>query len=134
MANAIYAKALNSFINGEINWTSDSILTILINTELYTVDIGNHQWLSDIPAGARVAIAELTNETDVIFPAVSGAICSAIAFVKITGNEKTSNLLLYFDTAIGLPVIPNGGNVIFVKGKKVAEMSVKDLISKFKGN
>lgn len=120
MANAIYTKALNSFLQGEINWVSDSISAILINTSLYTVDIANHQYLSSIAAGARVATAALTGKTavggvadaaDLVFSAVSGAQCSAIAFVKITGNEATSNLLLYFDTATGLPVTPNGGDL-----------------------
>jgi hypothetical protein len=120
MANAMYTKGLNSFLQGEINWVSDSVSAILINTSLYTVDIANHQYLSSIPAGARVATAPLTGKTasggvadaaDLVFSAVSGAACSAIAMVKITGNEATSNLLLYFDTATGLPVTPNGGDL-----------------------
>ena len=120
MANAMYTKALNSFLNGEINWTSDSVSAILIDTTKYTVDIANHQYLSSIAAGARVATAALAGKsasggvadaTDLVFTAVTGAACAAIAFVKMTGNEATSNLLLYFDTATGLPVTPNGGDL-----------------------
>ena len=120
MANAIYTKALNSFLLGEIDWVSDSISAILIDTTKYTVDIANHQYLSSIAAGARVATAALAGKsasggvadaTDLVFTAVTGAACAAIAFVKMTGNEATSNLLLYFDTATGLPVTPNGGDL-----------------------
>ena len=120
MSNAMYTKALNSFLNGEINWTSDSVSAILIDTTKYTVDIANHQYLSSIPSGARVATAALAGKsasggvadaTDLVFTAVTGAACAAIAFVKMTGNEATSNLLLYFDTATGLPVTPNGGDL-----------------------
>ena len=120
MANAIYTKALNSFLLGEIDWVSDSISAILIDTTKYTVDIATHQYLSSIAAGARVATAALAGKsasggvadaTDLVFTAVTGAACAAIAFVKMTGNEATSNLLLYFDTATGLPVTPNGGDL-----------------------
>ena len=120
MANAMYTKALNSFLLGEIDWVSDSISAILIDTTKYTVDIANHQYLSSIAAGARVATAALAGKsasggvadaTDLVFTAVTGAACAAIAFVKMTGNEATSNLLLYFDTATGLPVTPNGGDL-----------------------
>ena len=120
MANAMFTKALNSFLLGEIDWVSDSISAILIDTTKYTVDIANHQYLSSIAAGARVATAALAGKsasggvadaTDLVFTAVTGAACAAIAFVKMTGNEATSNLLLYFDTATGLPVTPNGGDL-----------------------
>jgi hypothetical protein len=30
---------------------------------------------------------------------------------KNTGSDATSRLLLFFDTATGLPVTPNGGNI-----------------------
>lgn len=45
------------------------------------------------------------------FTAVSGATVESLVFFKDTGVETTSNLLWWFDTATGLPLTPNGGDV-----------------------
>jgi hypothetical protein len=122
MSNGIYVKALNSFLKSEINWVNDNISAILIYTTNYTVDLANHQYLSSIPANARVATAPLTGKTavdgvadatDLVISAVTGNVVSAVVFCQITGNEATSRLILYFDTATGLPVTPNGGDLTF---------------------
>jgi hypothetical protein len=42
---------------------------------------------------------------------VSGASVEAIAIYQDTGNEATSRLIAYIDTATGLPVTPNGGDI-----------------------
>jgi len=45
------------------------------------------------------------------FTAVSGASVEALVFYKDTGTPSTSNLICFFDTATGLPLTPNGGDV-----------------------
>lgn len=74
----------------------------------------------DVPAAARVASATLTlsdpaagvcDAGDVTFSAVTGDPCEALIIYKDTGTEATSPLLAYIDTATGLPVTPNGGNI-----------------------
>jgi hypothetical protein len=45
------------------------------------------------------------------FTAVSGATVESINMLKDTGNAATSNLIAYWDTATGLPLTPNGGDV-----------------------
>jgi hypothetical protein len=43
---------------------------------------------------------------------VSGASCESIVVYKDTGSAATSPLVAFFDTATGLPVTPNGGDII----------------------
>lgn len=121
MANALYAKGRESFLKGEISWSADNIKTVLVDTATYTVDLANHQFLSDIPAGERVATsANLTAKTttagtadaaDVTFSSVSGDQSEALVVYQDSGAEGTSRLIAYIDTASGLPVTPNGGDI-----------------------
>lgn len=122
MANALYGKGREAFGNADIDWLVDDIRIILIDTADYTVSIDVDDFLNDIPSGARVATSgALTSKTntlgvvdaaDVTFTAVTGDQSEAIVIYKHTGTESTSNLIAYIDTATGLPVTPNGGNIV----------------------
>jgi hypothetical protein len=122
MANSLYDKGRESFLNGEIDWTDHDIKAVLVQTSGgYTVDLANHQYLSSISAGYRVATsANLASKTttagvadaaDVTFSAVTGATVGAAVIYRDTGDADTSPLIAYIDTATGLPVTPNGGNL-----------------------
>jgi len=121
MANAMYGKGREGFANAAVNWLSDDIRCILIDAADYTLSIDTHDFLDDIPAGARVAVSgNLVNKTnvlgvldadDVTFTSVTGDPSEMLVIYKHTGVEATSRLLVSFDTAVGLPVTPNGGNI-----------------------
>lgn len=122
MANGLYAKNVTKFLTGTLSW-SGNIKVVLIDTAAYTVDLVNHEFLSDIPSGARVAtsanltgVTALTNGVadadDVTFTALTGASVEALAAYADTGTAGTSSLYFYFDTISGLPVTPNGTNVV----------------------
>ena len=121
MANAMFDKGRQKFLEGSIAWLTDNIKFVLVDTGAYTVDLANHEFLSDIPGGARIATsANLSSKTstaghadaaDEILTSVSGASCEAVIFYKDTGNAATSPLFLYIDTGTGLPITPNGANI-----------------------
>ncbi|AMT72095.1 hypothetical protein [Mycobacteroides immunogenum] len=121
MANALYDKGREAFATGAVNWTGDTIKVALVDTGAYTPNLATHQFLSDIAAGARIATsAALTGKTatagvcnaaNVNFSAVSGASVEALVIYKDTGTAGTSPLIAYIDTATGLPVSPNGGDI-----------------------
>jgi len=123
MANALYDAGRNAFANAGINWVSDTIKAILIDTADYTVNLQTHDALNDIPGAARVATATLGSKStaagvvdaaDTTFTSVSGDPCEAIVLYKDTGVESTSTLIAYLDTATGLPVTPSGDDVVIV--------------------
>ncbi len=121
MSNALYDKGREGFLAGDIDWDTDVIKAVLIDAADYTVNLATHQFLSDIPGAARVATsAPLTGKTvangvadaaDITFPAVSGDPAEALVLYQDTGTEGTSRLIAYIDTATGLPVTPNGGDI-----------------------
>ena len=124
MANALYDKGREAFLTGGINWSGDSIKAVLVDTGAYTVNLATHQFLSDIAAGARVATsanlsaktvaAGVADAADSLFTAVSGPSVEAVVLYKDTGTAGTSALIAYIDTASGLPITPNGGDITVV--------------------
>lgn len=121
MANALYDKGREAFLTAAVNWSSDNIKTVLVDTGAYTLNIATHQFLSDIAGGARIATsANLSSKTvaagvadaaDVTFSAVTGVQSEALVIYKDTGSAATSPLIAYIDTATGLPVTPNGADI-----------------------
>ncbi|MEX5287318.1 hypothetical protein [Acinetobacter towneri] len=122
MANTLYDYARQRFLEAQINWMTDTIKVILVDTGAYTPQTGIHQYLSDIPTSARIAgPVTLTSKAttggaadaaDCTFVSVSGNSIEAIIIYADTGVEATSPLIAYIDTATGLPITPNGGDII----------------------
>lgn len=82
-----------------------------------------HTSINDIPTGNRVQISDaLTNKTftggvfdadDVTLTAVAaGSAISAVIVYTAAGTSASSTLHVYLDTGTGLPVTPNGGNIV----------------------
>jgi len=121
MANALFDYGREGYLNGGLNWLSDDVRCILVDTGLYTPNLATDQFLTAIPGGARISLSgSLTTKTatagvadadDVSFTAVTGATVEAIVLYKYTGVDATSRLIAYIDTATGLPFLPSGGNV-----------------------
>lgn len=122
MANALYDKGYEGFLDGSIDWDTDNIKAVLVDTGAYTVDLGADKFLSDIPGGAVIATsgnlasktvaAGVADAADLTFTAVTGTSVEAVVIYKDTGVAGTSRLIAYVDTAtLGLPVVPNGGDV-----------------------
>jgi len=122
MANTLYDYARQRFLEAQLNWSSDTIKCILVDTGAYTPNTAVHQYLSDISGSARIAgPVTLTSKAttggaadaaDVTFTSVTGVSIEAIVVYKDTGTEATSPLIAYIDTATGLPITPNGGDII----------------------
>lgn len=120
MANKLYDAGRNGFLVGSIAWLSDNIKAVLVDTGAYTPNLTTHQFLSDIPSGARIstssnlgsktAVAGVADAADVVFSAVTGPTVEALVIYKDTGTAATSPLIVYMDTATGLPFPPSGSD------------------------
>jgi hypothetical protein len=123
MANALYGKGRERYQTGGINVLSDTIKIVAVATSIYSVAIDTHEYYADVGVTARitsaVALASKTatlgafDAADTTFTSVGGTTpIGALVFFKDTGTESTSPLLAYVDTATGLPLTPNGGDII----------------------
>ena len=121
MANALYDLARQAFLDGDLDWSANDIKVYLIDVADYTVNLATDQFANVIAAAAKVATsANLAGKTvtngvadasDTVFTSVTGDPCEALVIWQDTGNQATSRLIAYIDTATGLPVTPNGNNI-----------------------
>lgn len=115
MASTLYDKGRQGFLEGAIAWLTDTIASQLIDMAAYTPDLVNHQFLSDIPSGARIgsavtltsksSLAGVADAADVSHAGlISAPSIEAVVIFQNTGNPSTSRLIALIDTATGLPV------------------------------
>ena len=64
--------------------------------------------------GTKTFTAGVFDAADTVFSSLTGDQSESMILFRDTGVESTSNLLLYWDTASGLPITPNGANVTVV--------------------
>lgn len=74
--------------------------------------IGSCPTLGSITIGS-LAVGTV-DAADTVFSSLSGDQSEYYLLFKDTGSEPTSNILAWWDTATGLPLTPNGGNVTVV--------------------
>jgi len=121
MANSLYDRGRQGFLAGEIDWDANDIRLILVDEADDTIDLAVDEDLADRAAGARVATsgafgtktttAGVADAADVTLTSVTGDVSESIDLYQHTGTEATSLLIANIDTATGLPVTPNGGNI-----------------------
>jgi hypothetical protein len=124
MANALYPKYRETLLGTGVNLVSGTVRAQLVDTGAYTYAIG-HQFLSDVPAGARIGSpVTLSSKTvaggvfdaaDITFTSVpagtgTAANIEALILYRDSGTVGTSELIAYIDAATGLPFTPDGGN------------------------
>lgn len=121
MANALYDKGRQKFLEGDIAWLTDNIKLVFVDSADYTIDLATHDFLNDIPVAGRVATSGnfagktstdgVADASDVTVSSVSGDPFELIVIYKDSGASTTSPLIAAIDTATGLPLTPNGGDV-----------------------
>lgn len=123
MANKIYPKFKKAAISGgaNSNLLTGAVKLVMVDSGAYTYDDA-HQFLSDIPSGARIgttgnlsskAVSDLAAFTSANGRAdgITGASVEMLAMYIDTGNPATSPLVAFFDTGItGLPATPAGAS------------------------
>lgn len=118
MASKIYPKAKETALQGGLNMSSGTVKVSLIDTGTYTYSDA-HQFYSSVTGvvGTPVTLSSKTfvnglfDAADATFSAVSGATVEALIIWVDTGSSATSPLIAFIDSATGLPVTPNGGNI-----------------------
>lgn len=128
MANALFDPGREGFLAGEIDYDTAVIKASLLRG--YTFSAA-HKFVSEVTAASGVLVATVTLGTKTItsgvadaadstFTAVTaGAAVPAILIYQasaVTGGADVAataqRLIAFIDTATGLPVTPNGGDIV----------------------
>jgi hypothetical protein len=128
MADALFDAGRAGFLGADIGWDSPTVIKISL-VRGYTFNAA-HDMVNDVTGagGTLVSTATLGSTTitdgvadaaDVVFTAVGvGAACTSLVIYQASalagGADVASSaqrLIAYIDSASGLPVTPNGGNI-----------------------
>lgn len=120
MASGLYDAARESFLKGEISFSTDDIRAKLV-ASTYTANLSTHSTVADLGANVvatsstftgRDTAAGVASANNITFSTVSGAECSSVVLFKYVVGDGTDKLIAYIDQATsGLPVTPNGGDI-----------------------
>ena len=131
MANALYGKGRQAILQGSVDWDADDIKCMLYDDTDYTVSIDVDQYVNKdtIPDAARVTnglsgnfaskteTLGVADAADITLSTVTGEECEGIVIGLDAGDgfvtqSGTNDLLIAdIDTATGLPITPNGGDI-----------------------
>lgn len=131
MPNGLFDSAKESFLSGGLNLSSVNLAVALVDNGTLVPNLSNHDFMNDIrtavvydsvdnsntaPATDYLASKSITDGTfsanDITLSAVSGSTAESLVIYEDNGGgDASSALVVYLDTATGLPVTPNGGDI-----------------------
>jgi len=121
MANVLYTSQANAMLGGAgVDLDTVDIRAVLTDHLGDTPVPATDDFLDDISAGTISTSVQLTTPSisggaidfdDFVFATVSGNESESITIYYHTGTPATSALVVFYDTATGLPVTPNGANI-----------------------
>jgi len=112
VANAVYVKAKQSLLNGQINTSSSNYKVLLLDTNIYTPNMSSDQYVSDIPPSAIKAVSENLNnvtsingvlDADNLDIQYDGSAFQAMVIYQVGSSNSNSRLIVYIDDSEGLP-------------------------------
>lgn len=120
MANVLYGLGRERFLGGDLDWDAHTIFLALVTTS-YTPNTTTDEFYDNVPGGAVTAESGafsgktktlgVADASDVTLTAVSGSASAYLVIARDTTVDSTSPLIALIDTATGLPVTPNGGDI-----------------------
>lgn len=120
MANVLYDLGRQHFLAGDLDWDAQTFKAALVSNG-YTPNTATHEFWSSVNSfvvGTPQTLANKTNTNgiadadDVTFATVTaGSTVNYIVIYRDTGVAGTSQLVAFVDTATGLPLSTNGGDI-----------------------
>lgn len=120
MANALYTKAKEKILQGQINFSTDTIKVALVantypqnlTTDEFLTALSGYILNTDQTLASKTVTGGAFDASDVTWTAVTaGATTEGVVIYKDTGTAGTSPLIAYIDTITGFPLATNGGDI-----------------------
>ena len=129
MANTLYMSGRQGFLDGSIDWDTNTIRLTLINRDgggslnnatdiTFYTQVGDTARVKTYDAalaatgiGGKTVASGIADGNDCTLSATSGQPVGAIILWADSGSPSTSRLIGWIDTGTGLPASPNGGDI-----------------------
>lgn len=113
MANALYEKAKQALLEGDLDLTGQALKVLFINKSLYNPNFLTNQYVSDIPSSAIVfrtsnvtavsAENGVLDAGDIILDSYNGLAFGAVILYQVGTSDANSRLIFFIDESNGLP-------------------------------
>ena len=131
MANTLYDKGREGFLDGSIDWDTDDVRVALVestysfsNAHDFMDDLGTNDNGRSVALGTKTVPNGVADAADTSLTATAANACNALVIYKFNAADSAARLIAYIDTATGLPFTPsisqtvniawdNGANKIF---------------------
>lgn len=120
MANALYDKGREGFLDGSIDWDTDDIRCMLVKTG-YTFSAA-HDFLDDVSGsydngrtaalGTKTVVSGVAGAANTSLVATSAVACNALVLYKYNASDASARLISYINVATGLPFTPAASQTV----------------------
>ena len=121
MANVLYDRGREGFLDGSIDWDTNDVRVLLVRST-YTFSAA-HDFLDDITTGnengrsaalgTKTVTSGVADAADTTITAPAAVACNALVIFQHTGSDATARLIAYIDTPTsGLPFTPSASQVV----------------------
>jgi hypothetical protein len=124
--SALFDAARELFLEGDLDWVAHTFKVYGIDEGTDTPNVSSDDFADDLASGAKVFTSSALANTstplgtgvadadDRDVTSVSGATVESLVIWRDTGTQSSSPLVVYINSATGLPFTPNGGTVNIV--------------------
>jgi hypothetical protein len=120
MANALYDKGREGFLDGSIDWDTDDI-RVMLCLSTYTFSAA-HDYMDDVNTydngrsvalGSKTVTSGVADAADTSLTATAASACKALIIYKYNASDASARLIAYIDTPTsGLPFTPSAGQTV----------------------
>lgn len=126
MANVLFDKGREGFLDGSIDWDTNTIKAVLVNsgfspssTNSVLTDVTGRAGGDGASAvisptfGSKTVTDGVADAADITFTAVSSTagVVNSIVIYQTAGLSSSARVIAFIDSATGLDVTPNGGDI-----------------------
>mgnify|MGYP003577367091 CR=1 FL=1 len=117
----LFDKGRNRFLTGDLDWVDHVVRAVLADSGAYTPNQNTDEFYSIVPAPAIVSTVDLTGKSavngvadanDATWQLVTGPQSEYIILYRFNTAAGDSPMIALIDSATGLPVTPNGGDIV----------------------
>jgi|ERR1700685_1294010 len=121
MANFWYGHAVQHFVNGDIDYASNTIKVALVSAlysavqntdEFFSVAVSSGIVSAGVTLGTKTNVLGLINAANTTWASVTGSQVTQLVGYVAGGSPGTNDYILFnLSSGTNLPVTPNGGNI-----------------------
>jgi hypothetical protein len=122
MANVLYDKGREGFLDGSIDWDTDDVRVILVESTYafsaahdFVDDLGTNDNGRSAALGSKTVTSGVADAANTTITATAALACNALVIYKYNAADSAARLIAYIDTpASGLPFTPSASQVVNV--------------------